>query len=75
MTVDSEARAGLEKHEAICAERYRNIMELLQKQEKNIDDLNRLANMGRGSLKTLLMIGGIIGGIISIINIIHEKLI
>jgi phage host-nuclease inhibitor protein Gam len=70
-------KATITAHEAVCEERYAQIIttmttmhEELQSLHKKIDDVSELATQGRTSLKTLLWVGGVGAGIITLLTMI-----
>lgn len=58
MTIDVEAR--LDKHEAICAERYEKISDLLFETQSELKALRQMAAMGAGAWKAMLAIGALL---------------
>lgn len=58
MTLDVEAR--LDKHEAICAERYEKISDLLFETQGELKALRQMAAMGAGAWKAILGIGALL---------------
>ena len=76
-------RANISAHEAVCEERYTQIVNTMQelKEELNmvhqkLNEVSELASQGKTSLKTLLWIGGVVAGIAAfiatLINIIPK---
>ena len=76
-------RANISAHEAVCEERYAQIIATMQelKEELNtvhqkLNEVSELASQGKTSLKTLLWIGGVVAGIAAfiatLINIIPK---
>jgi phage host-nuclease inhibitor protein Gam len=70
-------KATISAHEAVCEERYAQIMttmttmhEEIQSLHKKVDDVSDLATQGRTSLKTLLWIGGVVASIIALLTMI-----
>lgn len=70
-------KATITAHEAVCEERYAQIMSAMTKMHAEIltlhtkvDDVSELATQGRTSLKTLLWIGGVIAGLASLLTMI-----
>ena len=70
-------KATISAHEAVCEERYAQIIttmttmhEELQSLHKKVDDVSDLATQGRTSLKTLLWVGGVGAGIITLLTMI-----
>jgi len=65
-------RAHLQKHEAVCEERYEQIITTLErvlddqeKMHKKVDCLNDLAVKGKTSLRTLVFAGTMLSGLIA----------
>lgn len=70
-------KSALETHEAVCAERYKNLLIALEKMDKAIEhnnsqvsNLHNLATEGRVSLRTLIKLGAFITFILSTIYIL-----
>ena len=70
-------RAEIQSHEAVCEERYNSIVSMferlenrLEKIDTEVDVIKEVATTGRASLKTLLWVGGLTAGIISIVAMI-----
>ena len=70
-------KAEIQSHEAVCEERYQNIVNMFQRLEKRLDKIDgevdtirEMATTGRASLKTLLWIGGVTVTIISLLTMI-----
>ena len=70
-------KAEIQSHEAVCEERYNSIVQMFQRLENRldkidseVDSIKEVATSGRASLKTLLWIGGLTAGIISLIAMI-----
>ena len=68
-----DTKLQLSTHEAVCAERYENIMkhfEQLQEQiqytYEELTELRTLATQGRSTLKTLVFIGVFVSGCIGL---------
>lgn len=64
-------RAHLQKHEAVCEERYDQILSTLElvqsdmeKMHTKLDCLNNLAVKGKSSLRTLVFVGTVVSGLI-----------
>ena len=62
-------RANISAHEAVCEERYTQIVNTMQEliEELNmvhqkLNEVSELASQGKTSLKTLLWLGGIVAG-------------
>lgn len=71
-------KATISAHEAVCEERYAQIMTTMTKMHEEImtlhtkvDDVSELATQGRTSLKTLLWVGGVVAGLISVLTMIY----
>ena len=70
-------RAEIQSHEAVCEERYNSIVSMferlenrLEKIDTEVDVIKGVATTGRASLKTLLWVGGLTAGIISLVAMI-----
>ena len=70
-------KAEIQSHEAVCEERYQNIVTMFQRLETRldkidteVDSIREMATTGRASLKTLLWIGGVTVTIISLLTMI-----
>ena len=70
-------KAEISSHEAVCEERYLNIVKMFERMEKQmckmdkeIEGIRDLATTGRASLKTLLWVGGLSVGMISLLSMI-----
>ncbi len=50
----------LEKHEAVCAERYDAMMKMLERNTEEIRSLSRVASMGMGAWKMVLGVGTVL---------------
>ena len=64
-------------HEAVCEERYNTIVTMFErfesrmdKMEQNLTEIREMATQGKTSLKTLLWIGGLTAGLISLLSMI-----
>jgi chromosome segregation ATPase len=64
-------------HEAVCEERYNTIVTMFErfesrmdKIETNLNEIREMATQGKTSLKTLLWIGGVTAGLISLLSMI-----
>jgi len=69
-----QTKSDVSTHEAVCAERYNNLMNTITKLEealasntKQIAELHKIASEGKTSFKTVLFIGGLVTGITTII--------
>lgn len=74
-------KANISAHEAVCEERYAQIMSAMleMKEElgavhKKLNDVSELATQGKTSLKTLLWLGGVVAGVITVISILLNML-
>ena len=70
-------KAGISAHEAVCEERYENIVTMFHRLEQRIDNIDsevasirEMATQGKASLKTLLWIGGGSVTLVSVITMI-----
>ena len=45
------------------------VEEKLDKNSQDIDELKKAVNMGRGSIRTIIIIGGLVGAIIALFKI------
>jgi len=70
-------KAEIQSHEAVCEERYLNIVKMFERMEtqmlkmdREIEQIRELATTGRASLKTLLWVGGVSVTIISLLAMI-----
>ena len=70
-------RAEIQSHEAVCEERYNSIVSMferlenrLEKIDTEVDVIKEVATTGRAALKTLLWVGGLTAGIISLVAMI-----
>lgn len=70
-------RAEIQSHEAVCEERYNSIVSMFQRLETRlekidteVDSIKVVATSGQASLKTLLWVGGLTAGIVSLIAMI-----
>ena len=70
-------KANMTAHEAVCEERYNNIMQAmneirgeLKSMHLKVNGVSELATQGRTSLKTLLWVGGAIASITAFIVMI-----
>jgi SMC interacting uncharacterized protein involved in chromosome segregation len=71
-------KANISAHEAVCEERYAQIINTLASlssemsvMHKKLNDVNNLASQGKTSLRTLLWLGGVVGGVITIISLLY----
>tara|TARA_R100001163_G_C4995070_1_gene146256 strand:- start:196 stop:501 length:306 start_codon:yes stop_codon:yes gene_type:complete len=70
-------KAEILSHEAVCEERYLNIVKMFERMEKQmckmdkeIEHIGGLATTGRASLKTLLWVGGAAVTVITVITMV-----
>jgi seryl-tRNA synthetase len=74
-------KANISAHEAVCEERYAQIIATMQDLKDELktvhlklNEVSELANQGRTSLKTLLWVGGAVAGITAFIAMIINML-
>ena len=74
-------KANISAHEAVCEERYAQIISTMQDLKDELktvhlklNEVSELANQGKTSLKTLLWVGGAVAGIAAFIAIIINML-
>lgn len=74
-------KANISAHEAVCEERYAQIISTMQDLKDELktvhlklNEVSELANQGRTSLKTLLWVGGAVAGITAFIAMIFNML-
>jgi len=72
-------KAEIQSHEAVCEERYQNIVTMFQRLESRLDKMDAevvqirdLATTGRASLKTLLWVGGVTVTTISLLSMLFN---
>lgn len=53
-------------HEAVCAERYREMMNMMQQNSKDIESLKTMLTMGHGAWKLIVILGSIVGFVLMI---------
>jgi len=70
-------KANISAHEAVCEERYAQIIATMQDLKDELktvhlklNEVSELANQGRTSLKTLLWVGGAVAGLTAFIAMI-----
>ena len=70
-------KANISAHEAVCEERYAQIISTMQELKEELktvhlklNEVSELANQGKTSLSTLLWVGGVIAGITAFIAMI-----
>jgi SMC interacting uncharacterized protein involved in chromosome segregation len=75
-------KLDISTHEAVCEERYAQLLKTLEKMDSRLDmmqrevkDLREMAITGRISLKTLLWVGSVTGGaaalVLSLLKVIR----
>ena len=74
-------KANISAHEAVCEERYAQIIATMQDLKDELktvhlklNEVSELANQGKNSLKTLLWVGGAVAGIAAFIAMIINML-
>jgi len=74
-------KANISAHEAVCEERYNNIIltmnsmnEEMQLMHKKLNEVGDLASQGKTSLKTLLWVGGTVAAIATFVSVIINML-
>lgn len=74
-------KANISAHEAVCEERYAQIIATMQDLKDELktvhlklNEVSELANQGKTSLKTLLWLGGAVAGITAFIAMIINML-
>lgn len=74
-------KANISAHEAVCEERYAQIIATMQDLKDELktvhlklNEVSELANQGKTSLKTLLWVGGAVAGITAFIAMIFNML-
>lgn len=70
-------KANISAHEAVCEERYAQIIATMQELKEELktvhsklNEVSELANQGKTSLNTLLWVGGVIAGVTAFIAMI-----
>lgn len=70
-------KANISAHEAVCEERYAQIISTLgaltdemKTMHKKLNDVNELASQGKTSLRTLLWVGGVVASIIATFSLL-----
>lgn len=70
-------KANISAHEAVCEERYAQIISSMQELKEELktvhlklNEVSELANQGKTSLNTLLWIGGVVAGVTAFIAMI-----
>ena len=70
-------KANISAHEAVCEERYAqiiatlsNLTDELRIVHKKLNEVNDLATQGKTSLRTLLWVGGLVSGIIATMSLL-----
>jgi hypothetical protein len=54
----------ISKHEAICAERMKTLFNAIEEMRKDIKDLRAEMNKGKGGVKVLIFVAGLVGTIL-----------
>ena len=74
-------KANISAHEAVCEERYAQIMVTMQELKEELktvhlklNEVSELANQGKTSLNTLLWVGGVVAGVTAFIAMIINML-
>lgn len=74
-------KANISAHEAVCEERYAQIISSMQELKEELktvhlklNEVSELANQGKTSLSTLLWVGGVIAGVTAFIAMIINML-
>ncbi len=69
-------KANISAHEAVCEERYNNIISTMNSisdemglMHKKLNQVSELANQGKTSLKTLLWVGATVAAIATFISV------
>ena len=72
-----ETKTHLSTHEAVCEERYAQIISTLtalsdemKTMHGKLNDVNDLATQGKTSLRTLLWVGGVVASIIATLSLL-----
>jgi SMC interacting uncharacterized protein involved in chromosome segregation len=67
-------KVAISTHEAVCEERYTQLLKTLEKinsrlddMQKEVKDLREMAISGKVSLSTLLWVGSVTGGVIAFV--------
>ena len=70
-------KANISAHEAVCEERYAQIIttlaslsEELKLVHTKLNEVNEMATQGKTSLRTLLWVGGVVGSVIATISLL-----
>jgi len=70
-------KANISAHEAVCEERYAQIIsslasvsEEMKIMHKKLNDVNNLATQGKTSLRTLLWVGAFVGSVIATLAVL-----
>lgn len=70
-------KAEIQSHEAVCEERYLHIVNMFERMEtqmckmdREIEEIRDLATTGKASLRTLLWVGGLSVGIVSLLSML-----
>lgn len=67
-----ELQARLDKHEAICAERYENLSRLMEENQSELKALRQLAAQGTGAWKAILMLGTMLTILLTILKLTQK---
>ena len=70
---DQDLEARLDKHEAICSERYKMLAEILQQNREELKALRQVASMGAGAWKAIIAVGTLLTIIWTIIRITTNR--
>jgi SMC interacting uncharacterized protein involved in chromosome segregation len=69
-----QSKLEFSRHEAVCQERYEQLLKSMEIMSKNISEMHKeinelklMATSGRISLKTLLWVGSVSGAVIGIV--------
>ena len=72
-------KANISAHEAVCEERYNNIISTMNSisdemglMHKKLNQVSELANQGKTSLKTLLWVGATVAAIATFISVMFN---
>ncbi len=70
-------RANISAHEAVCEERHGQILAMMGSMRAEIgsmhvkvNEVTELASQGRTSLKTLMWVGGVTAGLITVVSVL-----
>lgn len=69
-------KANISAHEAVCEERYNNIMttmnsinDEMRSMHKKVNEVTELATQGKTSLKTLFWLGGTVAAVAAFVSV------